>query len=488
VRAPILLITPFLFPTSDAGACTVNGAAVPCEYPPIEQSVACLPAFGILPAPPAAAVDTRLHRVTMSAPNTTCNDGSPGVFYVRRSLGPFGWNKWLIVIDGGGAGFSASGTLDSGMWGRWSGSTGDLLDCVSNGSNDWLDAAGLPGRDGAVDLPEEAVFRGILDVRSSAFAFYNLVFINYCSSDSWSGQAGTVELHDAGPWTSGGDVYRGFKMDFNGHDMIQNLLDQLRDPGSWTPDVQAWHMNDLDDAELVVVAGESAGGSGVMHNLDWISAELDWTEVLGSIGASHKPPIGVAGDAWFLDGLGPVNGVSDLEEGAVNMYAQRQLIDGFLDESCVTALGIDAWQCQMLSSTEPHLETLHFIKQDMSDPIVSDLWANVADYQAGIKQDYNAWRSSGAPPFFAPNCTHHESLNGGAYYSHKLQLFEAPLNQPLGAMLDELDYDEALHRFVDSGGTGTTFAYDGLIGFRLVPRPPPLPPTLVRVQWVSDCP
>src|SRR5262245_39993191 len=86
-----------------AEACTVGGVVVPCEYPPIEQSVPCL--HKIKAAPAAAPPDTILDRVTLTAPNTTCNDGSPAVFYVRRSLGPGGWNKWLIIFNGGGAGF-----------------------------------------------------------------------------------------------------------------------------------------------------------------------------------------------------------------------------------------------------------------------------------------------------------------------------------------------------------------------------------------------
>lgn len=472
-------------PIPAIAACTLNGNPVPCEYPPIDQGTGCPVSFLPNPAPPAAPVNTILHRVTLNSPETTCNDGSPGVFYVRPSMGPGGWNKWLIVLEGGGTGFDPVGTLDTGMWNRWTGGSGSALDCVANASTDWIDAStGTPGRDGIVDHPEQAVFPGILDIRNTAFAFWNVVFVNYCSSDSWSGQAQGVELEDAGPWNVGGDTYQGFKADFNGHNIIKSVLDHLKDPGTWTPDAQEFHMYDLDDAWEVLIAGESAGGGGVLNNLDWIASELKHAPVHGSIGASHQPPIGVPGDAWFLDQRPPINNISDIQEGSEVRIQQVDRINGFLDESCVAALGItDKWQCQQLSSTEQHLATPHFVKQDMSDPLISGPWLP-GNYQAGLLEDYTAWIAAQQPRFFAPNCGHHASLNAQEYFDHRLQLFETPIGLPIGPMIEELNYDEALRRFIDSSATGR-FIYDGKVVFRFIPGPPA---RIARATWMSDCP
>jgi len=142
----------------------------------------------------------------------------------------------------------------------------------------------------------EVVTGGILDGIASSFSDWNAIYINYCSSDGWMGRQSNVEMPRTGAWTETGDVWQGFKMDFHGHDIVADVLSMLDDPASWSTDSDpTYHTYDISNAQIAFVVGESAGGGGVMQNLDFIAATLTAinpnVQVFGSIGASHKPTI-----------------------------------------------------------------------------------------------------------------------------------------------------------------------------------------------------
>lgn len=458
-------------------ACLKNGALDTCQYPPLADDFGpVVQITGIddeFPAPVPGAAQN-LHRVTLTGANSKCADGSPAVMFVRNASNAINANRWLIVLEGGGTGFDPSVTLDQAMWNRWTGAgSTPLLNWLRKSSTDWRTAAGAVGRDGIPDLPMEVITGGILDGIASSFSNWNAIYVNYCSSDGWMGQQSNVEMPGAGTWTEAGDVWQGFKMDFHGHDIVADVLSMLDNPASWSTDNDpTYHTYDISNAEIVLVAGESAGGGGVMLNLDFIAATLmavnPNVQVFGSISANHKPTIATPADSWWQDA--DVNFIDDVEDGLISRWPQLQQINGFVDLSCL-ATGA-TYECTHLPSLLPSITTAFHLRQDMSDPMVSSAYASLPPlpppfplnpFQDGIMTDYGNWIAAANPPFFAPNCGQHAVLTGPAYFNHVLEQRNF-VGGVVGAIVfDTVSYDEALFRFVAPGQTPEQI-YHGLTG------------------------
>ncbi|TKS69092.1 Palmitoleoyl-protein carboxylesterase notum1a [Collichthys lucidus] len=95
----------------------------------------------------------------------------------------------------------------------------------------------------------------------------NMVFIPYCSSDGWSG---------ATPKTDHSDYA------FMGSLIIKEVVNELLTKG-------------LDNAKVLLLAGSSAGGTGVLLNVDQVAEQL---ELQGHRGVQVR---GLADSGWFLD-------------------------------------------------------------------------------------------------------------------------------------------------------------------------------------------
>jgi hypothetical protein len=433
---------------SPAQAACWNGVAnVPCDYLP--HSIADY-AGGLNDERAAVAADPPdaiLHRVTLDpAANATCNDGSTAVMYVREALTEADDDKWIIVLEGGGAAFDATGNLRDGFWKRWTNpGNASQLDWIQKTSTDMYDAAGARGQDGVIDQPLEVVVGGVLHPTSSAFADWNWVYLNYCSSDQWAGTVTALEL--TGSSFLPGMATNGLLVDFNGHNIVADALDQLRNGGGGTDEDVEYGLPDLDGAELVLLAGESAGGHGVQHNLDYVEGLLapNGTQVLGSIGAALKPEI-VAGSNWEVDNLAPI-GTDDIQQGYETTWIQMQQALGYVDQSCAATLA--DWRCMSLFETDAEIATPHLIKQDLRDPIVGSPYATLADYQDGVDSALSLL-SGPTVGVFGPKCQHHESLTGAEHYLHELDLIDVAT----GMTLDTVHYNDALADFVDSQTIG----------------------------------
>lgn len=94
----------------------------------------------------------------------------------------------------------------------------------------------------------------------------NHVFVPYCSSDSWSGDA---------PAQSSSEL------SFSGARILENVVFELLKRG-------------LQHASLLILAGSSAGAGGVLVNLDRVAL------LLQSTGSKVKLR-GLADSGWFLD-------------------------------------------------------------------------------------------------------------------------------------------------------------------------------------------
>uniref|UniRef100_A0A672G7M4 Palmitoleoyl-protein carboxylesterase notum1a n=1 Tax=Salarias fasciatus TaxID=181472 RepID=A0A672G7M4_SALFA len=173
--------------------------------------------------------------------SVTCNDGSSAGYYLKESRGS---RRWLIFLEGGWYCFNKENCdsrydtmrrlMSSSKWPQTKTGTG-ILSPLPEENPHWWNA--------------------------------NMVFIPYCSSDVWSGAAAKTEQS-------------GYA--FMGSLIIQEVVKDLLSKG-------------LDTAKVLLLAGSSAGGTGVLLNVDRVA---DLLEGLGHTGIQVR---GLSDSGWFLD-------------------------------------------------------------------------------------------------------------------------------------------------------------------------------------------
>ncbi len=406
--------------------------------------------------------EVQMFRVTMDLnayPNAVCNDGSPAVFYFAPApINSMNADKWVVQLEGGGGCLDAvdEAGLHQDCMDRWTGRGPDLLDFPRKMSTD-LD------RNGVTDLaflPFEGRIPGLLGVntvvtdptQNGGGDAWNRIFINYCSSDLWQGQSGSVML-DGGEWTSPAGFAVPYEpLDsafFNGHLVLDSVLDAVS-AGVWSDDQE--HRIRLDAApEKLLLVGESAGGGGVNANLDFVAGKAGWGAdlagndrgiTLGVSGATTRPPLAYDDStiAWYTGpvtvqewdfGLVPPalvdvdldgNGVIDTDAQESGAPLRRPLyenvINAFVDQSCLAAntdpLAADPgqrhWLCYRSAPLyeDGHITTPILVKQDLGDPLVS---AGIPAFPDGIRTTMGSLPGNFA--YFGPHCNHHETLSHG---------------------------------------------------------------------------
>ncbi|GAB1297180.1 Palmitoleoyl-protein carboxylesterase NOTUM [Apodemus speciosus] len=183
--------------------------------------------------------DLRLHLLLNTS--VTCNDGSPAGYYLKESKGS---RRWLLFLEGGWYCFNRE-NCDS----RYS----TMRRLMS--SKDW---------------PHTRTGTGILSSQPEENPHWwnaNMVFIPYCSSDVWSGASPKSEKSEYA---------------FMGSLIIQEVVRELLDKG-------------LSGAKVLLLAGSSAGGTGVLLNVDRVA------ELLEELGYPSIQVRGLADSGWFLD-------------------------------------------------------------------------------------------------------------------------------------------------------------------------------------------
>nr|XP_011418813.2 palmitoleoyl-protein carboxylesterase notum1 [Crassostrea gigas] len=182
----------------------------------------------------------KLRRHYLRNTSVTCNDGSRAGYYLRKSHGS---KKWIIFLEGGWYCFDRfSCEL------RWSSKMRKYMT-----SNGW---------------PEYKTGTGILswDPKENPYYFNaNIVYVPYCSSDSWTGTS-----------LRNGDGYA-----FLGSYIIEEVIRDLIPRG-------------LARGKKLFLTGTSAGGTGVLMNLDRVA------DLVKSL-APRVEVRGIADSGWFLD-------------------------------------------------------------------------------------------------------------------------------------------------------------------------------------------
>jgi len=398
---------------------------------------------------------TELQRVDLDTtvfPDALCNDGTAAFFYFRPATTVASENRWVIQLQGGGG----CGSPDS-CAARWC--SVDTNFGETQMTNLLSPAEGINGN-------------GILEA-SGAFAEpnpvgdWNHVYVRYCSSDNWAGQAGPVEVDAVHPVT--GDPVT-FRIAFSGRMIVDAVLETLRRDGASPPPYTIGggrgELADLDDATALMLAGGSAGGLGVTNNADRVRARLladnpGLTQFMGVVDSAFSPS---------LEALDFSTTTMCLEDGVCDYAALRTVVseysiqDAFFDDSCVAWHAANAPETAYACNDEGHVLRNHvaspiLIRQGLLDDNVAGhsidarfsvagrglldmvLFAElVAAEAAALPTGTPEEVPDRAPAIFVPPCNRHETMSdnaavfgttltsGGTAYT----MFDTIINSTLG--------------------------------------------------------
>jgi hypothetical protein len=244
--------------------------------------------------------ENRLTRKFLYNRNVTCNDGSPAGYYIRRNPAS---RRWVVFLEGG--------------WYCY-----DRVSCEAR----WLRLRTLMS---SSLWPEDKTVGGILSSdreENPHFAEANHVLLPYCSSDSWSGTA------RAAP---------GQKFAFLGAEIVQEVVRELF---SW---------EQLGAATELYLAGSSAGGTGVLVNLDPVA------ELVSTLGSGMRVR-GIVDSGWFLDN-DPFTAASSAPGPAPSstVAVGAALWRARVPDSCAQAFPGEEWKCFFGYRIYPTMKSRH---------------------------------------------------------------------------------------------------------------------------------
>nr|CAG4650015.1 EOG090X02ZJ [Sida crystallina] len=297
-------------------------------------------------------------KVMLKDKNAVCNDGSSAGYFIRKS---YGSKRWIIYLEGGWYCYDKR-SCES----RWSRLRGFMT------SNMW---------------PDTRQVGGILSPDPEENPYWwnaNHVYVPYCSSDSWSGAspAGTTS-----------------RFAFMGSVIVQEVLRDLLAQG-------------LTNASKLMLTGSSAGGIGVLLNLDRA------TEFLRSQGSTAEVR-GIADSGWFLDNVpyAPAD-CYDPQRCAPITAVQlgHTLWAGQVPQACKNQYASQPWRCYFGHHLHRTLKTPLFVFQWLFDeaqmtvdnvgpPMSKEQW----DYIHAVGDDLRRTFAN-VTAVFAPSCISHTVL------------------------------------------------------------------------------
>ncbi|KAK1886384.1 Palmitoleoyl-protein carboxylesterase notum1a [Dissostichus eleginoides] len=270
--------------------------------------------------------------------SVTCNDGSAAGYYIKESKGS---KRWLLFLEGGWYCFNRQ-TCDS----RYE----TMRRLMS--STKW---------------PQTRTGTGIMSPQPEENPHWwnaNMVFIPYCSSDVWSG---------ATPKTNQSDYA------FMGSLIIKEVVNELLTKG-------------LDNAKVLLLAGSSAGGTGVLLNVDRVAEQL---ESLGHGGVQVR---GLADSGWFLDNKQyKITACLDTISCAPTEAIKRGIRywGGLVPESCRQAHVGQEWNCFFGYKVFPTLKSPVFVVQwlfDEAQLTVDNIHLTGQPVHEGAEEHAAGWR------------------------------------------------------------------------------------------------
>ena len=354
---------------------------------------------------PGERHDGLMQQIVLSDhPDAVCNDGTPASMYVRKATNPDASGRFIVYFKGGSQCLYWDTCMD-----RWCDET-NLMTSVGHGPS--------KHRDGMLNP----------DLEDNLFGGWNHVYVPYCTSDLHSGTGDTSLMEDAageGP---------GYTMHFKGHHVLQAVMDVLE--AGATSDDGTEVLAPLGDADLVLVAGSSAGAGSLTMNLDRFAARFAGVDVRGVID-SHGAP---QPEHFTEDGSGAAAsfGVDYLEDSYERSYTP--LWQQIVDDSCRAANPLDsdtAWRCGNSGYVQMnHITTPFFARYDLLDGNLGGPYllpepdgagatheafstAAVAwldDISRADTDGVEADNITVKPGVFGPRCRHHTSLGSDAFF------------------------------------------------------------------------
>ncbi|KAK9498545.1 hypothetical protein O3M35_003154 [Rhynocoris fuscipes] len=286
--------------------------------------------------------------------NATCNDGSPAGYYLRRSIGS---RRWIVFLEGG--------------WYCY-----DEISCNSR----WNRMQHLMS---SKHWPERRNVGGILSTNPEENPHWwnaNHVFIPYCTSDSWTGRRITPLANS--------------EFSFMGAIIIEQVIKELIPLG-------------LANASTLILAGSSAGGAGVMLNLEEVQKIL---EPYSSIQVR-----GITDSGWFLD-RAPYSSNAESIASVEAIKKGLALWKGQIPISCKALYIQEPWRCFFGYRLYPSLKVPLFVFQWLFDeaqmtadnvraPVTKQQWDYVHKMGDSLRNTFRNVTS-----VFAPSCISHSVL------------------------------------------------------------------------------
>jgi hypothetical protein len=370
--------------------------------------------------------------------------------------------RWVIVFHGGGGCHDADGCYE-----RWCGITG-------------FDRAGKMSTLGAYDAIGGV--QGILSRNPAvnAFAGYNQVLLNYCSSDNWVGSAVQTGLQPAaGP---------AYDIEFHGEAIVNDAFTQLLAGAAPDAGPAATYWNDvlpsLRTAEEIILVGESAGGGGLRHHLDrleaWLRAEVFAPEVriAGVVDAGMTPGLWDPAITWGAAGA-PASYADHLLGMVRDSHDLWGTDDTAIDASCLdpayaaahNAVGVHPEICYDTTYTLlNHITTPFFARQDINDPLGREkymqwlLYPNGPAFTAAQAAQLvdTATLAGGLEPIAVTpgvsgtHCQQHVTVLTGDFFSDT-PVF--PAGGPVG-----LSFHDLLWNWLNAAGPARQVQPDGIAG------------------------
>ncbi|XP_022110445.1 pectin acetylesterase 11-like [Acanthaster planci] len=230
-----------------------------------------------------------------------CLDGSPPSYYFRNASSQEHHYSWIIHLLGGSWCYNNTA-------------------CAHRSTTD-LGSSRL--------LKPTKTFGGILSANFTVnpdFFDWNLVVVNYCDGASFSGTRG-----DPVSYNNTKIYYRGARV----LDAVVNYL--LQSAG-------------LEQAERILLSGESAGALAVYLHADHISSMVP----------DEAPFKALADGGFFVDEM-DISGDRQWETAMKDMY-QMQHVQWGLDEDCLLAKGSsNKWECFFPQYAYPYVTTPIFV-------------------------------------------------------------------------------------------------------------------------------
>lgn len=456
-----VLFTPFLFACSDDPvasdtvdqADTSDTAVAPDTSPDLASDTSAPPPPNIAEAldcgaaPPVGPGNQgELQRYPIDTavfPDALCNNGDAAVFYFRPAADG-NRDKWLINLNGGGS--CSSGNSCAARW-CWCRSSDGPEGCPFAETTTNFSMGNMNG-DARARIGAAGIFRRGDPQRPNPLGDYNQVRLVYCSSDTWTGTRRAVPFSVAHPKT-GAEV--DYSIHFLGSRILDAVLSILRhERGArpvYTIDGASLGLPDLDDASEVILSGDSAGGAGVIGNLDRV-ADLLRTHNTACSGMSC--PLVVRGliDAVVGPEIEPLDlsqsflaelGGSTWEDYLTFLSAVRGTNHGTLKDTSCEAFhaSVDPSDKACLDDTHVlrhHVTTPFFVRMALLDQLISTNYgeAGYRDRELGaftpavfaqvLRRELAAFGDlpeaaeegpamTHAPGVFAPACTKHDTLH-----------------------------------------------------------------------------